>query len=158
MKKESLPAHIVERKIPVCSLVDFVYKSQTMKNFLFVFFLAPFLAFTNLEEQNLDAITKAISSGNADALGQYFDASVEIAVMDKEETYSKADAVKVVKDFFSKNKPSSFKQVHQGASKGQDSQYCIGNMTATSGTFRVYIYLKAGGGKQVIQELRFDKE
>jgi Domain of unknown function (DUF4783) len=129
-----------------------------MKYLLFVLFLAPSIAFVNVEELNLDAITKAISSGNADALGQYFDASVEIAVMDKEETYAKAEAVKVVKDFFTKNKPSSFKQVHQGASKGQDSQYCIGNMTAASGTYRVYIYLKVSGSKQVIQELRFDKE
>ena len=116
------------------------------------------VAFVNIEQQNLDAITKAISSGNADALGQYFDSNVEVAVMDKEETYSKAEAIKVVKEFFAKNKPSSFKQVHQGASKGQDSQYCIGNMTATSGTYRVYIYMKVSGGKGVIQELRFDKE
>lgn len=131
---------------------------QTMKNFLFALLLVPMVAFVSVEELNLDAITKAISSGNADALGQYFDANVEIAVMDKEETYQKAEAVKVVKDFFAKNKPTSFKQVHQGASKGQDSQYCIGNMTASSGTYRVYIYMKVSGGKQVIQELRFDKE
>ncbi|MCF8246095.1 MAG: DUF4783 domain-containing protein [Saprospiraceae bacterium] len=129
-----------------------------MKNFLFVLLLAPSIAFVNTEELNLDAITKAISSGNADALGQYFDSSVEIAVLDKEETYTKAQAIQVMKDFFTKNKPSSFKQVHQGASKGQDSQYCIGNMTATSGTYRVYIYMKVSGTKQVIQELRFDKE
>ncbi len=129
-----------------------------MKNFLFVLLLFPSIAFVNVEELNLDAITKAISSGNADALGQYFDSNVEIAVMDKEETYAKAQAIQVMKDFFAKNKPSTFKQVHQGASKGQDSQYCIGNMTASSGTYRVYIYMKVSGGKQVIQELRFDKE
>ncbi len=129
-----------------------------MKNFLFVLLLVPSIAFVNSEEMNLDAISKAISSGNADALGQYFDTTVEIAVMDKEETYAKAQAIAAVKDFFAKNKPSSFKQVHQGASKGQDSQYCIGNMVATSGTYRVYIYMKVSGTKQVIQELRFDKE
>ncbi|MBI1226302.1 MAG: DUF4783 domain-containing protein [Bacteroidetes bacterium] len=129
-----------------------------MKNFLFVLLLVPSIAFVDSEELNLDAISKAISSGNADALGQYFDTTVEIAVMDKEETYAKAQAIQVVKDFFSKNKPSSFKQVHQGASKGQDSQYCIGNMVATSGTYRVYIYMKVSSAKQVIQELRFDKE
>lgn len=129
-----------------------------MKNFLFVLLLAPSIAFITEDELNLDAITKAISSGNADALSPYFDATVEVAVMDKEETYPKAEAVKVVKEFFAKNKPTSFKQVHQGASKGQDSQYCIGNMAATSGTFRVYIYMKVTGGKYVIQELRFDKE
>ncbi len=132
--------------------------SSPLKNFLFVLLLAPSIAFLSVEELNLDAITKAISTGNADALGQYFDNSVEIAVLDKEETYAKAEAVKVVKDFFAKNKPTTFKQVHQGASKGQDSQYCIGNMTAASGTYRVYIYMKVSGTKQVIQELRFDKE
>lgn len=129
-----------------------------MKNLLFVLLLVPtFFAFTS-DELNLDAIAKAISGGNADALGQYFDANVEVAVMDKEDTYAKADAVKVVKDFFTKNKPTSFKQVHQGASKGQDSQYCIGNMTSASGSYRVYIYMKVTGGKYTIQELRFDKE
>ncbi|MCB0521576.1 MAG: DUF4783 domain-containing protein, partial [Saprospiraceae bacterium] len=46
----------------------------------------------------------------------------------------------------------------QGASKGQDSQYCIGNLVASSGTFRVYVYMKVSGGKYLIQELRFDKE
>lgn len=129
-----------------------------MKNFLFLLLLVPSIAFVGIEDVNLDAITKALSSGDADALGQYFDANVEIAVLDKEETYAKAEAIKVIKDFFAKNKPTSFKQVHQGASKGQDSQYCIGNMTANSGTYRVYIYMKVSGGKEVIQELRFDKE
>jgi hypothetical protein len=129
-----------------------------MKNFLFVLLLTPLVGFVANNEYNLDAIARAISSGDADALGQYFDANVEVAVMDKEETYSKANAVKIVKDFFAKNKPASFKQVHQGASKGQYSHYCIGNMTANSGNYRVYIYMKATGGKYVIQELRFDKE
>ncbi len=129
-----------------------------MKNLLFVLFLAPTLAFFDVDELNLDAITKAISKGDAEALGQYFDSNIEIAVIDKEATYSKADAIKVVKDFFSKNKPASFKQVHQGSSKGKDSQYCIGNLSANTGTFRVYIYMKVTGGQYVIQELRFDKE
>lgn len=129
-----------------------------MKNFLFVIFLLPSIAMVEADEYNLDAISKAIGSGNADALGQYFDTNVEVAVMDSEKTYSKTEAVKVVKDFFGKNSPKSFKQVHQGASKGQDSQYCIGNMVASSGTFRVYVYMKVTGGKYLIQELRFDKE
>ncbi len=132
-------------------------KLYTMKNFLFVILLAPSLAMVNLDDLNISAITKAISDGNADMLGQYFDANVEVAVMDKEETYSKADAVKVVKNFFATNKPSKFSQVHQGTSKGQDSEYCIGNLTASTGTFRVYIYMKVSGGKYTIQELRFDK-
>ncbi|MCB9338072.1 MAG: DUF4783 domain-containing protein [Lewinellaceae bacterium] len=129
-----------------------------MKNFLFVIFLLPAIAMVDADEFNLEAISRAIGSGDAEALGQYFDTNVEVAVMDSEKTYSKTDAVKAVKDFFSKNAPKSFKQVHQGASKGQDSQYCIGNLVASSGTFRVYVYMKVSGGKYLIQELRFDKE
>ncbi len=128
-----------------------------MKNLLFLLLLVPSIAMMNADE-NLAAISQAISAGNADALGQYFDNNVEVAVMDNEKTYAKADAVKVVKDFFVKNKPSAFKQMHQGASKGQDSQYCIGNLTASTGTFRVYVYMNVTGGKYLIQELRFDKE
>ncbi len=131
-----------------------------MKKLLFFILFAPALAIANppVEQMNLAAITKAISDGNADALAQYFDANVEVAVMDNEEVYAKAQAVQVVKDFFAKNKPKSFSQMHQGASKGQDSQYCIGNLVSASGTYRVYIYMKVTGGKYLIQELRFDKE
>lgn len=107
---------------------------------------------------NLPDITKAISSGDADALGQYFDQSVEVAVLDQEDIYDKAQAVGVVKQFFAKNAPKSFSQVHQGASKGADSQYVIGNLNTSGGTFRAYVYVKTSGGKTLIQELRFDKE
>lgn len=109
------------------------------------------------QELNLNAITKAISEGNADALGQYFDQTVEVSVMDNEDVYAKAQAIKVVRDFFAQHKPKSFSQVHQGTSKGNDSQYCIGNLVTASGSFRVYIYLKVSGGNYTIQELRFDR-
>ena len=107
---------------------------------------------------NLAAISKALSEGNVAALEQYLDKQVEISILDKEDIYRKDEAVEVLKDFFAHNKPSTFSQIHQGASKGQDSQYCIGNLIANTGTFRVYIYLKVINGKHMIQELRFDKE
>lgn len=110
------------------------------------------------ESSNLEQITQAISSGNANALGSYFDRNVEIAVLDEEDIYSKAEAIKVVQRFFNENQPKSFSQVHKGTSKGSDSQYCIGNMSTGGGTFRVYVYMKTNGGDYLIQELRFDKE
>ena len=126
------------------------------KLMLFTFLLTATIAMKPIQDDNLSAITTAISNGNADALGKYFDANVEVAVKDTEKTYSKAQAVKVVKDFFAKNKPSNFKQVHQGASKGQDSQYVIGNLAANTGSFRVYVFMKKNGSTNVIQEIRFD--
>ncbi len=128
-----------------------------MKKLLIFSFLVSFtMAMRPVQNGNLAAITAAISTGNADALGKYFDANVEVALKDTERTYSKSEAIKVIKDFFAKNKPSNFKQVHQGASKGQDSQYVIGNLTANTGSFRVYVFMKVSGSKNVIQEIRFD--
>ena len=126
------------------------------KLLLFSILLSATVAMTPIQDDNLSAITNAISAGNADALGKYFDSNVEVAVKDTEKTYSKSEAIKVVKDFFSKNKPSNFKQVHQGASKGQDSKYVIGNMAANTGSFRVYVFMKVSGADNVIQEIRFD--
>jgi len=129
-----------------------------MKNLIFIFAIAPLLAMSPPNNASLEEITKAISSGNATALGAYFDNSVEIAVLDDEDVYSKAEAIKIVQGFFNKNKPQSFSQVHQGTSKGNDSQYCIGNMSTGGGKYRVYVYMKTNGGNYLIQELRFDKE
>lgn len=123
-----------------------------MKNLLFA------LVLMNVFNANLSDITRAISSGDADALGQYFDQTVEVSILEEEGVYDKAKAVSVVKQFFAKNAPKSFSQVHQGTSKGADSQYCIGNMTTNGTTYRVYIYMKVSGGKYLIQELRFDEE
>ena len=127
-----------------------------MKNLLFAFLLTPMLS--SGATVNLAGITEAISKGDATELSKYFDNSVEIALLDEEDVYNKAQAVTIVNDFFTKNKPTSFSQVHQGTSKGQDSKYCIGNLTTSSATFRVYIYMKVVGNDYTIQELRFDKE
>lgn len=129
-----------------------------MKNLFFLVLALPMLSFSPVSEgTDIDAISGALSSGNADALGNFFDESVEVAVLDDEDIYSKAEAIAKVKKFFAQNPPSTFSQVHQGASKGKDSQYCIGNMTAGGKTFRVYVYLGNNGNKPLIQELRFDK-
>ncbi len=102
-------------------------------------------------------MARALGSGNADALGQYFDQNVEISMTDKEDVYAKAQAIAAVRQFFVQNAPRGFQQMHQGASKGSDAQYCIGNLTTSTGTFRVYLYAKSSGGKFLIQEIRFDR-
>ena len=126
-----------------------------MKTVFFLCLLAP--AIQNFET-NLDAISDAIRSGNAEALGRYFDDSVDMTILNNEDTYGKAKAVSMVKTFFANHKPSSFKLVHQGVSKGADSKYCIGNLVASSGTYRVYLYMKSSGNEVRIQEMRIEKE
>ena len=122
-----------------------------MKNLMLLLLIIPCLAATS---QNMDSISKALSRGDAESLSTYFDENVEI----DDDFYDKAEAKDVVKKFFSKNPPKSFSLIHQGTSKGEDSKYFIGNLTAGSSTFRVYVYMKLSGSQPLIQELRFDKE
>lgn len=130
---------------------------NVMKNLLFLLLFAPFALMANQGNPSLDAISKALSNGDADALAQYFGDNVEISILDKEQLYSKGKATEALRSFFSSNKPKSFSQVHQGISKENSDQYCIGNMSASTGSYRVYIYLKMNGGSATIQEIRFDK-
>jgi len=136
------------------SITEKEEKIIPMKTFQILFLVVPLWLVTNA---NLADITRAISTGDVATLGQYFDESVEVAVLDAEDVYNKTQAVQVLRKFFSEYKPVSFSQVHQGTSKGQDSQYCIGNLTTNSATFRVYIYIKIQNGKHLVQELRFDR-
>ena len=131
-----------------------------MKNLIFLLFLAPTIAFANNAQGTpaLEAITTALSNGDVGGLSKYFADNVEISIQDKEQIYPKAKASEVLKGFFDTAKPKSFAQVHKGQSRENSDQYCIGNLTATAGTYRVYLYLKVSGANISIQEMRFDKE
>ena len=113
------------------------------------------LTSSNFLSNELERIGLAIQTGNSRELAKYFDNTVEITIYEKEETYSKAQAEMVLKDFFIKNRPSSFKIIHNGTS-GQGSQYGIGTLITDKGSFRTYIYLKQKGATPYIEELRFE--
>lgn len=102
------------------------------------------------------AIISAIKSGNSAAISKYFNANVELSILDNEDVYSKSQAQIILKDFFAKHKVSSFKVLHQGGKNG--SNYLIGNLVTSSGTFRVYYLLKNVGNKQLIQQFRIEDE
>jgi hypothetical protein len=126
-----------------------------MKNLLFAIIFLPAFAFAQADFSN---ITKAISKGDVETLAQYFDSSVELAINGTEDIYDKSEAKEQVKAFFLQSSPKSFSEVHKGTSKGNDAQYCIGNLAAGTKQYRVYIYLKSVKDKNLIRELRIDKE
>ena len=108
-------------------------------------------------EDNLSVIQKAQSEGDASTLSNYFDATLEITVLDKQDVLDKTKATETLKNFFTKNKPRSYNSVHQGSSKGSASHYTIGDMQTSGGNFRVYIYYKSNGNSMLIQEIRIEK-
>jgi hypothetical protein len=65
------------------------------------FFLS---AMTVVDNASPGEIMRALGSGNAVVLGQYFDSNVEIAMLDDEQTYTKDKAIQVMKDFFARKR------------------------------------------------------
>jgi hypothetical protein len=126
-----------------------------MKTILFLIAFFPSMVWA---QSSLDAISQAIRGGNADGLTASFGPTVEIAILDVEDRYAKTDAVRVMKDFFSKNRPASFAQVHQGESKGGNMHYAIGELKSAGASYRVYMLLQQSGGGYIIQQLRIDRE
>ncbi len=129
-----------------------------MKRLFVLLFFFSAITLANAQTANIESINQALSTGNADALNQFFAENVEISIQDKEQVYTKAKATDVVRGFFASNKPKSFNQMHKGNSRENSDQYCIGNLASATGNFRVYLYLKTTGTNVAIHELRFDKE
>ena len=131
-----------------------------MKSFLVILALAiaPNLATATGSAQSLGDIIKALGSGDSQALGAMMDTEVELSLLEDENLYSRAQAIEKLAAFFSAHAPSGFSQVHQGSSKSDDAEYCIGNLATNDGSYRVYIYVAKKGDRMVLQELRFDRE
>lgn len=108
-------------------------------------------AFT--KQSNIDGVIGAIRSGNSTELSKYFDENVELTLPDKSDSYSKAQAQLIVKDFFSNNGVKGFDLKHKGESPG--GHYCIGTLQTGAGNYRTNVFMKTKNGREVIKEIRF---
>lgn len=128
------------------------------KNLFFIFILFSFLTVKADVPEIFDDISETIKSGDVSSLSGFFNSTIELTVGSQENTYSKAQAEQILRDFFSENKPSSFSIIHQGISK-EGAKYAIGSLVTAQGkTYRVYLYIKQVGGSFLVNELRFMPE
>jgi len=124
-----------------------------MKKYL-LFGVIAFL-FSSFTTLSFTQIVSAFNSGKSNEIAKYFDVTVEITLPGKSNSYSKNQAALVLQEFFQQNNVKDFKVIHQ--SESTTSQYCIGNLNTSNGTYRTTIFIKQKGEKQLIQELRFEK-
>ncbi|HZX73680.1 MAG TPA: DUF4783 domain-containing protein [Cyclobacteriaceae bacterium] len=103
-------------------------------------------------------IKEVIKTGNAKEVSQYLSQSVDISVDGNLNTYSKAQAEFVLRDFFKKHPPTDFNFVHSGASAKKELQYAIGRYQSNSESYTLMVRVKEVGGQNLIHELTFQKE
>ena len=101
----------------------------------------------------IDEVIGALRSGDADGMSKYFDDNIELTLPVKSDSYSKAQAQVILKDFFGNNGVKGFELKHKGDSPG--GHYCIGTLQTKSGNFRAHVFMKSKGSKDVVKELRF---
>ncbi|MDX9845562.1 MAG: DUF4783 domain-containing protein [Tenuifilaceae bacterium] len=103
----------------------------------------------------IETITNIFKTGNSSELGKHLNPTVELELLEEENIFSKAQAELLMKDFFTKNKPSSFKVNHQG-NKGNTS-FAIGTLVTQSGSFRVSVFMKIDKDKLLIHQIRVER-
>jgi hypothetical protein len=108
-------------------------------------------AFKNLS--GLEDVISAMRKGNATELARYVDDNIEISLPDRSDSYSKAQAVIILQDFFTSNGIKGFDVIHKGDNGG--SQFCIGTLQTRSGNYRTTVFMKTKNGKQLVKEIRF---
>ena len=105
-----------------------------------------------------DEIYTAIKAGNSKVLAKYFNANVELVIIDKEGVYSKTQAELILRDFFSKNIPSNLVKRHEGKSGKEASKYVICTLTTSKGQYRVYFVMKNSNGEFTIHQFRIEND
>lgn len=126
-----------------------------MKKFISTFtvlFSLAMLSFTS-QTTNLDEVIGALKDGKASELGKYLDDNIELTLPDKSNSYSKAQAVLVLKDFFDNNEVKTFEVKHKGDQNG--GQYCVGTLQTKSGNYRTTVFMKNKDNKDFVKAIRF---
>jgi hypothetical protein len=137
----------------------FKFKSPVKNKFIMKAIFTSFLVSSLLvlssfaQTSNIDGVISALRSGNASGLAKYFDDNVELSLPVKSDSYSKAQAQVILKDFFANNGVKNFELKHKGDSPG--GNYCIGTLQTRSGNFRAHVFMKTKGDKEVLKEIRF---
>lgn len=123
---------------------------------LFIFLLVFNSFVANISEEIPKGIALAFRAGNSKELVKFFNTSIELVILEKEDVYSKTQAERIIRDFFTKYPPENFSILHQGGK--ESSYYAIGDLTTSKGVFRVYFLLKTKNGNSLIHQLRIEKE
>jgi hypothetical protein len=105
--------------------------------------------------QSIDVVVAAIRGSNAEQVAKFFDNTVEMTLPGKSNSFSKAQAEVVLKDFLANNPVKDMVVIHKGENSG--NQYYIGTLVTKVGNFRTTIYMKQRGDMQVLQELKFER-
>jgi len=129
---------------------------RSLKSILIVlaFFQVPFVS---AQTDVINQVKETIKAGSAKELSKYLNQTVDVTLDGGPQSYSKAQAEFIFRDFFKQHPPSEFRIIHQGTSKGGQN-FGIGQYKSGNETYRVYMKIKGSDAQQLVHEISFAKE
>lgn len=108
-------------------------------------------------EETAAQVVAAVQSGNGQEIARYFNAMVDLTLPGYDDSYSKAQAGQILKEFFTQQPVKSMKVTRQGNSP-DGSQYTIGTLETSKKSYRIYFLIKASGGQSLVQQFQIQDQ
>ena len=109
------------------------------------------------QSEVISQVKETIKAGSAKELSRYLFQTVDVTIEGKVQSYSKAQAEFVFRDFIRQHPPAQFNIIHQGSSKG-GQPFAIGQYKSGDETYRVFMKIKSVNRQQLLHEISFSKE
>ena len=124
---------------------------------LIVFCVLTLQAFaSNGQGDVINEVKETIKAGSSKELSKFLFQTVDVTIEGKVQSYSKAQAEFVFRDFFRQHPPMEFTIIHQGSSKGGQT-FAIGQYRSGDETYRVFMKIKTVNRQQLLHEISFSK-
>ena len=109
------------------------------------------------QDETIKIVKSGFKTGTTTEIANLLSNKVELAFDGEKKIYSKNETEKVLNEFFTTNKSKDFEILHQGASK-VGLKFFIGEYKASTGIFRILIYLRSKDNKSLIETIDISKE
>ncbi len=112
--------------------------------------------FSRQAEDMVEDIVKAMEKSNAREMAKFFSNNVDLSLPRAEGTFSKSQSEMILRDFFSRNPPTSFEVSHEGTSR-DGSVYFIGHLLTEDGqSYRCYFLIKKVSRTFFLHRIQFE--
>ena len=128
-----------------------------MKTLLVFIFAVAFSLISPEQDKVYSDLERAFSRGDEKAILVHSGDKLLLEIEKKEGIYSKAQAEMILRDFFEKNRPTAFKLIFKGNSKG-NSAYSVGILESHSKKYRITTTLKEMGTVFKIEQLKIEAD
>lgn len=132
-------------------------KASAMKNVLHICIILLLFSFSVTGQVPTQDIVSHISNGDAAALSDHFNQTLDIGLPDKDQDYSKTQGQRVVKEFFEKFPPSKFTLEQEGEMKA-GNHFLIGDYHSGDKQFQVYVLFTEKESKWFITKFKIEEE